>query len=77
MLIERTSYGVTTEYYYSGTKLVKQRIGNNENEFYYDAAGRPYAMTYLGSVYYYIVDLFGNVLGIYDKCGTVVVRQEG
>ena len=31
-------------------------------------------MTYNGDVYYYIVNMFGDVLGIYDQYGTVVTE---
>jgi hypothetical protein len=77
LIAERISFGVTTEYYYSGTKLVKQRIGTDENEFYYDAAGRPYAMKYVdGEMYYYILNIQGDVVGLYNERDELVAKYD-
>ena len=70
---EKDDNGTITEYYYSGTKLVSQKTGSDVMNFYYGADGRLSAMTYNGSTYYYILNLFGDVVGLYDENGTVVV----
>ena len=42
----------------------------------YFADGRPYALTYDGDVYYYIINLQGDVIGLYDEDGNVVVTYD-
>ena len=70
---KNTGYDEYT-YYYSGTKLIKINYGyNNDAYFYYGADGRPYAINYSGILYYYILNLQGDVVGLCDENGNVVV----
>lgn len=47
--------------------------GNTLN-FAYDASGIPMAVTYNGVYYYYITNLQGDVMGIVDSSGNIVVN---
>ena len=47
--------------------------GGNTLNFAYDASGMPMMVTYNGTNYYYIVNLQGDVKGIVDNTGTLVV----
>jgi len=40
----------------------------------YDASGNPQTMTYDGTTYYYTVNIQGDVTGIVDESGNVLVR---
>ena len=40
-------------------------------EFFYDAEGRPYYFTYNGTVYYYVLNLMGDVIGLLDSNGSL------
>ena len=64
----------TFEYYYSGDKLVKMESSSRSVKLYYGADGRPYAIDYNGTVYYYILNLQGDILEIYDASGNIVVN---
>ncbi len=60
-------------YFYSGDRLVKMESSYRSVKLYYGADGRPYAIDYNGTVYYYILNLQGDILGIYDVSGNIVV----
>ncbi len=66
--------GVDTEFTYAGTTLVSQKTGNEIMNFAYTAGGAPYGFTYNGTNYFYLLNLQGDVIGIYDSTGTVVVK---
>ncbi len=54
--------------------LVSQKTGNEVINFAYSAGGAPYGFTYNGSSYFYLLNLQGDVIGIYDSNGDVVVK---
>ena len=54
------AYTFTSRYYYAGGKLMRMSWGANILDFFYDESGRPYAMKYNGTVYYYITNLQGD-----------------
>ena len=66
--------GVDTEFTYAGTTLVSQKTGNEIMNFAYTAGGAPYGFTYNGANYFYLLNLQGDVIGIYDSNGDVVVK---
>ena len=71
---KKTVNGVDTEYFYVGDMLVSQKTGNEVINFAYSAGGAPYGFTYNGSSYFYLLNLQGDVIGIYDSNGNVVVE---
>ena len=66
--------GVDTEFTYAGTTLVSQKTGNEIMNFAYTAGGAPYGFTYNGTNYFYLLNLQGDIIGIYDSNGDVVVK---
>ena len=68
----------TTYYTYSGTKLTHLVCGTNSMHFFYDAQGRPAIVQYnhrsTESNYSYVHNLQGDVVGILDSSGTLVVE---
>ena len=54
--------------------LVSQKTGNEIMNFAYTAGGAPYGFTYNGANYFYLLNLQGDVIGIYDSNGDVVVK---
>ncbi len=70
----KTVNGTQTKYTYIGTTLVSQKTGNEVINFAYSAGGAPYGFTYNGVSYFYLLNLQGDVIGIYDSTGTIVVQ---
>ena len=61
-----------TRYYRNGTTLLTQKKGSTRLDFFYDANGLPLGFKKNGTVYYYILNLQGDVVGILDSEGTQV-----
>lgn len=71
---KKTVNGVETEYFYVGDTLVSQKTGNETINFAYTAGGSPYGFTYNGTSYFYLTNIQGDIIGIYDANGNVVVE---
>lgn len=63
-------------YAYCGGKLAHMTWGSNWMHFFYDAQGRPAKVRYNGTIYSYIHNLQGDVVGIIDTDGNVVVEYK-
>lgn len=70
----KTVNGTQTKYTYIGTTLVSQKTGAETMNFAYTAGGAPYGFTYNGVSYFYLLNLQGDVIGIYDGNGNIVVQ---
>jgi len=74
--ISKTADGVTTQYYYAGDRLTHLTKGTKSLHFDYDSIG-PRSVVYdTGSstgTYYYLRNAQGDVLGIVNNAGAVVV----
>ena len=68
--------GVTHNYLWQGNRLVSEQYGTTEIEFFYDESGVPYALDYNGTIYYYITNLQGDVIGIVDTSGTIKAKYK-
>ena len=64
------------DYAYCGGKLAHMTWGSNWMHFFYDAQGRPAKVRYNGTIYSYIHNLQGDVVGIIDTDGNVVVEYK-
>ena len=73
MRTSRTNGTTAYNYVYNGGSLSQMTVGSNTLNFAYDASGVPMMVTYNGTNYYYIVNLQGDVKGIVDNTGTLVV----
>ncbi len=72
----KTVGGVTHNYLYASGKLLRETYGSNTLDFFYDADGRPYALKYNGTVYYYITNLQGDVIQLVNASDTVVATYD-
>ena len=61
-----------TRYYRNGTTLLTQKKGSTRLDFFYDANGLPLGFKKNGTIYYYILNLQGDVVGILDREGRQV-----
>ena len=66
--------GENNRYYTSGGQLQAMTISNGSTvtttmQFYYNASGTPVAFKYNGTLYYYLTNLQGDVIGIIDDYG--------
>lgn len=65
---------VTTTYTWSSGLLMQQTDGTNTLNFSYSPDGRPLGVLFNGTSYYYIYNLQGDVIGLYNYLGAVVVE---
>jgi len=61
-----------TDYFYVGDQLVEMIHGTDTLHFTYDAIGAS-TVTYNGTTYYYLRNAQGDIVGIVNTSGTVVV----
>ena len=64
----------TTDYVLHGKLLTHLRRGNDEMHFFYDAQKQPILMEYNGETYSYLHNLQGDIVGILDSSGNVVLE---
>ena len=74
MRTEKTRGNNKTEYTYVGEKLVSMKSGSTVMNFAYGADGSPYSFTYNGTPYFYLLNLQGDVVGIYNISGSIIAR---
>ena len=72
----KTVNGVKHTYVYASGKLLRETYGDTTLDFFYSTSGQPYALSYNGTVYYYITNLQGDVMSIVDGTGAVVAEYE-
>ncbi len=63
-------------YTYNGTKLVHMTVYNDDLHFFYDSQGRPAKVKYNGAMYTYLHNLQGDIVGIVDGSGALVVEYK-
>ena len=68
---QRTNGTTTYTYFYSGSQLVQMQVGSDTLYFTYDPlTGAPVTVEHNGTVYYYITNQQGDVIGISGNWGT-------
>ncbi len=67
---------MTHNYLYASGKLLRETYGSNTLDFFYDADGRPYALKYNGTAYYYITNLQGDVIQLVNASDAVVATYD-
>ena len=75
----KTVNGSKINYELIGSKIISQTRGENEKLYFnYDDAGRLVSMTYYNgstyNTYFYVLNILGDVVGLVDKQGNVVVK---
>ena len=71
--ISKTVNGTTYHYYYLDSQLVEMTWDSNKLHFTYDSVG-PASVNYNGTIYNYIKNAQGDVVGLVDFNGTKVVE---
>lgn len=71
---KRTNGTKTYSYVYNGDKLSQMTVGSDVLNFAYDAAGTPLTLDHNGTVYYYVTNIQGDVIGILDSAQIMVVQ---
>ena len=66
--------GVETKYLLNGKQVMHLTVGNDKLHFFYDAQGWPAKVNYNGIIYTYIHNLQGDIVGILDNSGNLVVE---
>ena len=65
----KTVDGVTYNYITQNGQVVRQTWGSHVMDFIYDNTGKPYALKYDGTIYYYVLNLQGDVISIITHWG--------
>ncbi len=71
---KRTNGTTTYEYIYTDGKLTQMRKNGAVYNFAYDVMGNPMIILHNGNRYYYLVNARGDVEGILNSSGTLVVE---
>ena len=66
----------TTDYILHGKIVTHLRRGSDEMHFFYDAQSKPVKVSFNGELYSYIHNILGDVVGIIDGSGNVVVEYK-
>ena len=66
----------TTEYTLHGKLITHLARGEDEMHFFYDAQSRPAMVEFNGTLYGYVHNLQGDVVGIVDNTGSLVVEYK-
>ena len=69
----RTDGTNTYYYYYTEGLLTYMKYNALVMRFTYDANGNPVSMTYNGNIYFYVLNLQGDVMALLDSSGNEVV----
>ena len=84
-VVEQSWYPETTNYTYHGKILTHMTVDyidfdevahQDEMHFFYDAQSRPVKVEFNGTVYTYLPNLQGDIVGILDNAGTLVVKYK-
>ena len=66
----------TTDYVLHGKIVTHLCRGSNEMHFFYDAQSKPVKVSFNGELYSYIHNILGDVVGIIDSSGNVVLEYK-
>ena len=84
-VVEASWYPETTNYYLHGKLLTHMTVDYRDTSeaahqdnlhFFYDAQSRPAKVSYNGVIYTYIHNLQGDIVGLLDNSGTLVVEYK-
>ena len=67
---EKKVEGVTHKYYLQDEKIIAEKVGEEYLKFYYDTSG-VCGFNYDNKDYYYLKNLFGDIIKIIDENGTL------
>ncbi|MHB1453859.1 MAG: RHS repeat domain-containing protein [Saccharofermentanales bacterium] len=70
----RTVNGTTTNYTLVGSQITHEKTGTAQMDYYYDGNGQLVSIFYSGSMYYYLHNILGEITGLVDGNGNLVVE---
>ena len=70
----KTVGSTTYKYDTLSGKVMRQSWGSNVIDFVYDENNQPYAMRYNGTVYYYMLNVQGDVVGLLNSSGAIAAK---
>ncbi len=70
----KTVNGVKTDYYLNGTTIIMQKTGDQCIWYTYDESGNLFGLRVGSSEYYYYRNGQGDIIGIIDGTGSIVVK---
>ena len=70
---DKTVNGVPTTYTLEGSKVVQENSSADSIHYTYSGKGALISMNLNGTEYYYIKNVQGDIIGLYDASGTEVV----
>ena len=84
MRTSKTVGSVTTYYFWEGTRLIGEKTGDDVYMYMYDAEGSPIGFKYSNTLYdhryftsyFYEKNLQGDIIGVYDQDGTLLISYE-
>ena len=68
--------GTKTKYMFHGKLVTHLTVGSDSLHFFYDTQSRPAKVSFNGTVYTYIHNLQGDIVGILDSSGNLVVEYK-
>ena len=70
----KTVGGTTYNYDTLSGKVIRQSWDGNVIDFIYDENNRPFAFKYDGTVYYYVLNVQGDVVGLLNSIGVIIAE---
>ena len=75
-LVTENGVATTTNYTLHGKLITLMTAGDDVLHFFYDAQSRPAKVSYNGNIYTYLHNLQGDIIGILDNAGNLVVEYK-
>ncbi len=75
-IVTENGVTTTTNYLLHGKLVTHMTVGNDKLHFFYDNSSRPAKVDFNGTVYTYLHNLQGDVVGILDNTGNLVVEYK-
>ena len=74
--VTENNIATTADYTWHGTLLTHLKQGGNNLHFFYDAQSRPAMVDFNGTKYTYLHNLQGDICGMLDSAGNLVVEYK-
>ena len=75
-IVTENGVTTTTNYTLHGKLITHMSCGNDNLHFFYDAQSRPVKVQHNGTMYTYMHNLQGDIVGLLDNSGTLVVEYK-
>ena len=75
-IVTENGVATTTNYTLHGKLITHMTVGSDNLHFFYDAQSRPAKVNYNGNIYTYLHNLQGDIVGILDNAGNLVVEYK-